>query len=85
MLYRAVDRLEDAVDCQTRATNVFLLLVDLAPGNPEPVVVKATILALNSLAETLRSLGRLDEAETTTARAEELARRFPDPESNEDD
>jgi len=73
------------VECQTRATNVFLLLVDLAPGNPEPKVVKATIQTLNQLADALRSLGRLDEAETATARAGELARRFPDPESNEGD
>lgn len=84
-IYSKAGRLEDAVDCQTRATNVLLLLVDLAPGNPEPEVVKVTILTLTLLADALRSLGRLDEAETATARAGELARRFPGPESNEGD
>ena len=84
-VYGTVDRLEDAVECLTRATNVFQLLVELTPGNPEPEVVKDTIQALTVLAEALRGLGRLDEVETATARAEELARMFPNPEPNEGD
>jgi len=47
-------------------------------------VVQATIAYLTQLAETLRSLGRIAEADTANVQAEDLAARFPDPPSDED-
>lgn len=82
-MYRAADRLEEATACQMGATNILLLLIDLAP-NPEPKVVQTTIALLRELAETLRFLGRIAEADTVNVHAEDLATRFPETPFDED-
>ena len=82
-MYRAADRLEEATACQMGAASILLLLIDLAP-NPEPKVVQTTIALLTELAETLRFLGRIAEADTANVQAEDLATRFPETPFDED-
>ena len=78
----AAGRSEQAVDCLGGASNIFLLLLDLAGDRPAPEVVKAAIMSLSLLADALRSVGRLDDAEAASARATELASRFPETDLN---
>lgn len=82
-MYRAADRLEDAAACQVGATNILLLLIDIAP-NPDLTVVQTTIALLTELAETVRFLGRIAEADTANVQAEDLATRFPETPFDED-
>lgn len=70
-------RLADAVDPLTRAVGIVQLLADLNPGNHEPKL----ITMLKCLEEWLRRLGRTDEADMAIARANDLAHRFPDPDT----
>lgn len=79
----ATGRSEQAVECLGGATNIFLLLLDLAGDRPAPEVIKATIMSLSLLADALRNVGRLDGAEAASMRARELAERFPDADTSE--
>lgn len=79
----AAGRSEQAVECLGGATNIFLLLLDLAGDRPAPEVIKATIMSLSLLAEALRNVGHLDGAEAASMRARGLAERFPDADTSE--
>ncbi|MFF2831935.1 hypothetical protein ACFVSK_09245 [Cellulosimicrobium cellulans] len=69
-----LDRTEDAVDELRVAVNGGQFLADLAPGKYEQHLV----LCLRELAVWTHTLGRHDVADEYAARADDLARRFPD-------
>ena len=68
------DRHQQAVDCLSRSVNILQLLHDLNPDEHSD----ALIPGLLSLAETLRHLGRTDEADQLDARASDLIDQLPD-------
>lgn len=75
--FAGCDRLDDAADHLTRSVNIRQLLAELDPGKHE----RHLIHALRVLADVLRDLGEADEAEQAAARADEVDRSFPDPDS----
>lgn len=67
-------RQQQAVDCLSRSANILQLLHDLNPDECPDTL----ILVLFSLAESLRDLGRTDEADQVDARARDLTDQYPD-------
>ncbi len=67
---------EEAADYLTRSTNILQLLADLDPGERPGQL----IIVLEKLAETLRVLGRTEDADEALARARDLEDRYPDDE-----
>ena len=67
---------EEAADYLTRSNNILQLLADLDPGGRPGQL----IIGLEKLAETLRTLGRTDDADEALARARDLEDRYPDDE-----
>lgn len=75
-----LDRGAEAIEHLTGAANILELLVDLGTALLPTMLQCAAALhqTVNLLGDTLRTVGRSEEAEVAFARADELVRRFPE-------
>ena len=69
------DELDQAETCFTSSSNTLQLLADLDPGHHERILIPA----LRGLAETLTRLGKAEDADKATARADTLEETYPGP------
>ena len=69
------DELDQAETCFTSSSNTLQLLADLEPGHHERILIPV----LRGLAETLTRLGKAEDADKATARADTLEETYPGP------